>query len=193
METQKPCSSLLPPVPTHASKKDIGLFAEHVRKFFRDKKIDDLRAMVAALGGNIRVDENVAPDSDIPESIIVRDKNDFDIFLSSLTTFKRDRFTIAHELGHLFLHYPMVLGQCPSEEKPKMRATRWVDENDKDLLRTEWEANWFAASFLMPEQAFHEQWKELGGSSNISFIAEAFGVTDAAARIRAKNLGLLND
>ena len=67
-----------------------------------------------------------------------------------------------------------------------MRATRWVDETDKSQKRAEWEANWFAAAFLMPKDNFTADYKALGLAS----VAAKYGVSTTAAEIRAKSLGL---
>jgi Zn-dependent peptidase ImmA (M78 family) len=64
-----------------------------------------------------------------------------------------------------------------------MRATRKVDDTNEALRRCEWEANWFASAFLMPEKAFSLAYK----AGNAS---ETFGVTQSAVEVRAKTLGL---
>ena len=55
-------------------------------------------------------------------------------------------FSAAHELGHLLLHLDSFD----------------IDQVDEDK-RQETEANAFAASFLMPEDLFHSEWKEASG------------------------------
>lgn len=67
-----------------------------------------------------------------------------------------------------------------------MHATRWVNEADKDQMRAEWEANWFAAAFLMPKEVFEEKIK----STSLQDAANFFDVSMSAAKIRAKSLGL---
>ncbi|WP_245443046.1 ImmA/IrrE family metallo-endopeptidase [Methylobacterium terrae] len=97
----------------------------------------------------------------------------------------RDRFTIAHELGHLFLHYAMIVRNFPGA---MMIATRWVKEDNDDLKRAEWEANWFAAAFLMPAAKFKKCLEENDGHVNV--VAVQFGVSPKAAEVRAQSLGL---
>lgn len=70
----------------------------------------------------------------------------------------------------------------------RMIATRWVDESNESLKRAEWEANWFAAAFLMPSVPFRFRASALGG--RLSAIAEEFDVSEQAARIRGQSLGL---
>jgi len=69
-----------------------------------------------------------------------------------------------------------------------MVATRWVDETDRVQQRAEWEANWFAASFLMPSDDFRVVFR--GSSGSISRVASKFTVSEPAAKIRASSLGL---
>ena len=169
-----------PPVPTMASKQQIHAFAEAAAKKLSYVAGGPIRDVVARLGG---VTEHSDPfEDEIPESIRVERKGKFAIYISSLTSSERDRFTIAHELGHYLLHYPKLLQQNPTA---KMNATRWVDESQQTLVRAEWEANWFAAAFLMPKAQFLLAL----GAGTLSDVADKFGVSEAAAGVRAKSLG----
>lgn len=170
------------PVPTRASKANVYAYAEEAAKKLSYVPGGSIKGVVSRLGGTI---EHSDPfEERIPESIRVEAKGDFKISISSLTSTERDRFTIAHELGHYLLHYPKLLVEDP---KAKMAATRWVNESSGDLVRAEWEANWFAAAFLMPKAEFKSKWN----GTNKPEVAEHFGVSEAAAEIRAKSLGLL--
>lgn len=175
-------SSYSPPKPTQAGKQAINTFAEAAAEKFGYKPGGSIEAIVGRLGGTV---EHLDPfDADIPESICVERLREFTIFISSLTSSQRDRFTIAHELGHYVLHFPML---TKSDPKAKMKATRWVDDSNKELIRAEWEANWFAAGFLMPEEKF----KTKMSKHKLSAVADYFGVSEAAAKVRAKSLGFL--
>jgi Zn-dependent peptidase ImmA (M78 family) len=52
-------------------------------------------------------------------------------------------------------------------EKLLAFATRWVDETNENLKRAEWEANWFAAAFLMPSGAFPMDSAEIDGQAHV--------------------------
>ena len=67
-----------------------------------------------------------------------------------------------------------------------MKATRKVDGSNNDLRRCEWEANWFASAFLMPEQLFKDAYKQKNASG-------VFGVTQSAVEVRAKALGIYDE
>ena len=133
---------------------------------------DDLVALVRTLGGRI-----VTADwSEVGNtgSITVYGPQDFVISLSPLSGNRRDRFTIAHELGHYVLH----------SEFGK-RAPLSVRRDGSD--RIEWEANWFAAGFLMPEADFS---KLAGEGWSDAWLAVHFDVSEAAVDIRRMALSL---
>lgn len=136
----------------------------------------DLKGIVARLGGRISYKgfADIGDTSDA--SVFVFGHKDFEIYLPDYTSAERDRFSIAHELGHYVLHYPLV--------KKPMTAARYGS------TRVEWEANWFAAGFLMPATEFKKQFKRTGGS--LDDVARFFKVSNAAASARAKALGLID-
>lgn len=173
------------PVPTNVSKALVHHFAEQVASKLSFEPGDPIEPLVVRLGGRIEYKNPVGfEDNRLPESIIVRAQSNFTIFVPSITSQARDRFTIAHELGHLFLHYPML---AKSQPGITMVATRWVDNADPVQQRAEWEANWFAAAFLMPTEVFREAFIEL---RDIGAVAKRFAVSPSAAEIRAKSLSL---
>lgn len=174
------------PVPARTLKQRVFKFAEGFAQALAFRVGDPLEPLVARLGGSISYKESSRLLGGIPESISVRSSNDFTIFLPLNTSRERDRFTIAHELGHLFLHYPLVQRQYGTHVS--MFATRWVDTSNPDLQRTEWEANWFAAAFLMPESEFRRAVQV--DMSSIANVANQFGVTEKAIEVRARALGL---
>jgi predicted transcriptional regulator len=176
----------IPPVPTNASKVRISAFAEDLAQRFGFQPGDALEPLVTRLGGQIAYHNPTTSAGHIPESIRVFNSRRFVIYIPSTTSLERDRFTVAHELGHLFLHYPMVTQQNPGA---CMVATRWVNENDPIQRRAEWEANWFAAAFLMPAGAFRTAFHN--HSAVLGAVAATFGVSLAAAEVRARNLGLV--
>ncbi|MCK1393384.1 ImmA/IrrE family metallo-endopeptidase [Bradyrhizobium sp. 1] len=173
------------PIPTNATKDRVHGFAEEVAEKLAFAPGDPIEPLVGRLGGQIEYKNALDFKSSIPESIKIDPSRRFKIFLPSMGSSPRYRFTIAHELGHLFLHFPMVSERDPNAG---MIATRWVDDNDTEpLKRAEWEANWFAAAFLMPSAPFRSMLAAFGG--NIASVATRFGVSVQAAEIRAKTLG----
>jgi predicted transcriptional regulator len=168
------------PFPTWLGKMQVDDYAAKVASILEFDVGAPLEPIVSRLGGEISYN---APEEHAEKSgaIVARAPEDFTIYLASFTSPIRDRFTIAHELGHLFLHLPMVKKRDPDAT---MIATRWVDETNQDQQRAEWEANWFAAGFLMPAEEFLE-YKD----HDVEYIASRFNVSVQAAQIRLKLLG----
>lgn len=171
------------PSPLGASKAAVFSFAEDVAKQVKYEIGEDMRALVSRLNGRISFHDEVRPAESFPESIVVQPTGEFQILLPTVTTAERDRFTIAHELGHLFLHFPKVHRENPGVA---MVATRKIRPDEADQQRAEWEANWFAAAFLMPEQPFRLFYEE----RDIVATAQHFRVSQRAAEVRASTLGI---
>ena len=170
------------PIPSGASKSSIEKLAEDLVGKLAFPNGGSLEELVSKTGGRIVFGSDGA-DEGLSGSIIARSVSDYTIFLSEHTSRQRDRFTIAHELGHLILHLRKV------KEKGGdlvMRATRWIDEADDTQRRAEWEANWFAAAFLMPKAAFERVWRDGG----VAAAHREFDVSVSAAQTRVKSLSL---
>lgn len=101
----------------------------------------------------------------------------------------RRRFTIAHEIGHLLLHVP-VLHEVFYDRPADIRE---LDEDRSgaaaDLPQREREANVFARELLMPEPLVNEQAHATG--FNLSALAKRFEVSVPAMRLRLRLLKLL--
>src|SRR3954447_5823080 len=86
----------------------------------------------------------------------------------------RKRFTIAHELGHHFLHL-MEDGEFVDGEANLFR--QGVPEDDASKMsperRREIQANMFAAALLMPEDQVRQEWKR---HQSIEALARKFNV-----------------
>ena len=110
------------------------------------------------------------------------DKHGFKIILPDYVSEERNRFTLAHELGHFFLHY-VLQGKRGTEVE--LKAARF-SVGPQNLA--EKEANWFAAGFLMPEKNFKKQWRDNNG--NLRVVSELFNVSKEAAKYHAEYLSL---
>lgn len=90
---------------------------------------------------------------------------------------KRQRFTLAHELGHYILH--------------KEKNTGFKDAiffRNEVLDSMEYSANEFASQLLMPEVNI-KKCIETDGIRNVGQLAEIFGVSAAAMKYRVLSLG----
>ncbi len=153
-------------------REEIEAYATKVSRHFGLQPGTSLEPLVKRLGGKIeyRRLHDLSPDGG---TIRVQGRNDFVIHLPQHTSAQRDRFTVAHELGHYFLH-------ANQGERPGKATRSGVSE------RAEWEANWFAAALLMPAEEFQAA---LEGGSELWRIAADFNVSEAAAKVRADSLG----
>ncbi len=87
------------------------------------------------------------------------------VYLGAVQRNSRDRFTLAHELGHMVLHTQGIT-LCRNNEK----INTYEDP--------EWQANQFAAEFLVPLEKIYNM--------NISEIANTFQVSIEMATYRKK-------
>lgn len=90
----------------------------------------------------------------------------------------RQRFTIAHEIGHFLLHKP-------SEKHVDITFARRAGRRNK----MENEADNFAANLLMPEKEVRERIS--AGESSLEKLAALFGVSAMAVKYRVQSLGYL--
>lgn len=107
------------------------------------------------------------------------DKKAKKISVSSDDIYQRQIFTVAHELGHFFLH-------SDKEEEAFYRTQ--IINLDSEKQKEEAEANWFAASLLMPRNLILKYWSL---TKDIDLVAKIFGVSHTAAYFRLKNLQLV--
>ena len=89
----------------------------------------------------------------------------------------RQKFTIAHELGHYIMH---------KDTKTNFEDYIFFRNNKLDSL--EYAANEFAANILMPEEAVRKL-IDSQNVKNIGVLADIFGVSARAMIYRINNLG----
>lgn len=169
------------PIPSYLPKETVHAIAEKAALDLGYLPGRPLEPIVKEIGGRISYHDFEGLVEADSGSLLVNGEADFEVRLSSSTSGVRDRFTIAHELGHYVLHY-LYARQNGHEHLDRMSAKRFGSD------RAEWEANWFAAAFLMPRAAFEAAYRQHDGK--ISPLAGAFEVSYKAAEVRAVGLGL---
>lgn len=102
------------------------------------------------------------------------DDNKPTIYLNDCTPPKKQTFTLAHELGHFMLH---------DHKKRKLRIDKFNYRAKTKEAKEETEANYFAASLLMPQDKFESI---LHRTYELKEVARYFGVSETAVvnRIR---------
>lgn len=161
--------------------------SEYAVKIHRDFNLSgcfNIDMLVERIGGHIKYISFLDVDA-----MIKKHGDSFIILVDAMQPKTRQRFSIAHELGHLFLH----LGFDDS--------TFWNSVKDEDSTRfrdgisfEEREANQFAAELLMPKSEFKmvSYNNLIDNIYYIDSIAEYFGTSVDAVKYRGINLGLWN-
>lgn len=146
--------------------------------------IQNINEVVTALGGH--VEEGIDIDN-MSDGSIRKQDNGFVIYVSPFQSTERRKFTIAHELGHLFLH----MGY-------RINMDLWNKQKNATYYRSgdslmEYQANEFAAALLMPKKVYKEKMDKytIGDKVETDKIASYFGVSISAASNRGKFLGYL--
>lgn len=114
----------------------------------------------------------------------------------------RQRFTIAHEIGHLRMHHRdgdqlFVDTKLAVYHRIGSATSRaYAMPGSTTNSEQERQANVFAASLLMPEALLREyidsRQLDISDEFDISLLANAFGVSEQAMSIRLKNLQFID-
>ena len=152
--------------------------------YFRSSIPVDVEGLARALG--LKVEKQNLSD-DIC-GMIKRAKEGYIIVINQNHTITRQRFTIAHELGH-FIYHRNKIGDGIVDNALYRQTTYNGINNNEINARDEQQANNFAANLLMPSFAIEKINKELG-KVDPKILAEKLNVSIPAINIRLNNLGL---
>lgn len=168
---------------TYSSRREINDFADEIIDYFKiGIPIKDMEQVINLIGGKIEYSLSKFADSQIK-----RVGNGFSITVPKEKT-NETKFSIACELGHLFLHMGYMVEQ-----------SLWEENKDNCYLHKfsgemEYQAYEFALSLLMPRKQFITKMEEcyLGdGEYNIKCMAKYFEVSKSNVLNRTKRLGIL--
>jgi len=159
-------------------------FKNRINEIASNSKKIDVVKLAKDLGIKVFLAEN---GKDFNAEIVYDDKlGEFEIFVNAKHPYTRQRFSIAHELGHFILHRDLIMSQ-----KKVSRA-----QKDTKNYQIEKAADKMAEEILMPEILVEEVALEFGldksneiTSDLISQIANKFDVSNIMAAIRLQNLG----
>ena len=166
----------------NSTRRMINSLAEDVLSAYNiSVPIGNIDEIVEKLGGTIQ------KEAFFSDGAVEKEGNGFKIIVSPFQDEKRERFTIAHELGHLFLH----MGYRTNNElweKQENNIYHRIGNSEK-----EYQANEFVAAFLMPATEYLSVLNKVaeGNMVDTSKIAEYFNVSIEAAANRGKFLGYL--
>lgn len=118
--------------------------------------------------------------------ILIRKENRSLMGINSTESSVRQRFTIAHELGHYFLHGNRDVFVEYRDNGERVNKVRGFKET---------QANIFAASVLMPRDLLEKDFQKIVKNDmldehHITFLAEKYDVSEKAMSFRLMNLGL---
>ena len=104
----------------------------------------------------------------------------------------RQRFTVAHEIGHYMLHVKNAHSRLFLDRYVVYRRD---DQSSTGNDREEIEANAFAAALLMPAELVRDEIRknnlDLDDEDDLGVLAKRFNVSTTAMSFRLGNLGLL--
>jgi len=123
---------------------------------------------------------------------LLRDNGRVIIGINARNSPKRQRFTIAHELGHWLMHdgKPLIVDQSVMINKRDDVSSQATDSQ-------EIQANQFAADLLMPKEFIMDELRRqmnpgIGSREElITLLARTFDVSNDAMNWRLINLGVL--
>ena len=116
-----------------------------------------------------------------------KDKEEFEILINKNDAKVRQRFTIAHELGHYFLHQDFLKKEEIHIDVMYRQNGKNKDEIEQEKLR-EREVDYFAGALLMNKTLLEKMNKE---NNSIQELAEIFNVSVSAMTVRLDILDLL--
>lgn len=149
----------------------------------KELNVKTLPVPVEEIASRCQIKISRAPNNDFSGMLIRKDGRAL-IGINNSESSVRQRFTIAHELGHFFLH-------------PKQDAFIDYRDNKKDVMRTprEKQANMFAAALLMPRSLLLRDFrliaKEGFSEDGLEALADKYEVSGEAMRYRLMNLNVV--
>jgi Zn-dependent peptidase ImmA (M78 family) len=157
---------------------------EKVKRILKENDMFKVPVDPIALAKKFSIDVKnaVFDDSTMSGMIAKRDRKAMILVNINDSPFRK-RFTIAHELGHYFLHLDNG-GEFVDNITDLFRGDFEIEEGDKKEI----EANYFAAALLMNEELIRLKWPQY---KDIDSMANLFKVSREAMSIRLKNLRLI--
>lgn len=108
----------------------------------------------------------------------------FIIMIEESHHYNRKKFTLAHELWHFFLHQEILIAEKSIVDDKETLMFRWMCYSPE-----EYEANTFAAEYLMPEKDVIQMYKQfwvteiLANHFKVSLLAMAHRIDNVFSRL----------
>lgn len=121
--------------------------------------------------------------------MIKKKDNKYIIIVNQNHVLTRQRFTIAHEIGHFIYHRTKIGDGIVDNALYRQVSYNGIINNEINA-RDEQQANNFAANLLMPAHLIDNIKNEHGGNYYPNKLAERLNVSTQAIKIRLDNLGI---
>ena len=164
-----------------------------VRQLLQEQGVEAPPIPVEQIARRLNVDVRYIPfqgEGSI-SGMLFRDETQKVIGVNSLHHPNRQRFTIAHEIGHLLLHK----GKEIHVDQTVLSMNLRDDVSSKAVDRDEIEANRFAAELMMPTHFLRADFKEatvdLENEDHLMTLARRYRVSIQALNHRLVNLGFI--
>jgi Zn-dependent peptidase ImmA (M78 family) len=150
---------------------------EELRSFARDNDIPVQPLDVARLASALGLTLVYEPMDDDISGYLEKRSAGWVVGVNSFQHRRRQRFTIAHELAHYFLH-----SHEQSEFTDVVLMQRTARRDPRELAADE-----FAGELIIPTEEFNKRVK--GGETKLSNLSEYFDVSMMAVKYKASLLG----
>ena len=160
-------------IPVSPHKQEIIDYGTSIRKVSNYNDGDSIKDLIFKYGGNIHFVDGFNRFG-MPRTVIIHATCDFDICLSRYTSSSKDNFELIRCLGHYIIH-----SSCGS--RPLL-----INKPCSHLV--EWQANWFAIGFLMPELKLKEDY--ITNRGRLDLVALLYKLPLDIVKIRAESLQL---
>lgn len=161
------------------------------RRLIREHGIKKPPVPVESLAERLGAKVSYSPFEGDLSGMVFRHDDQVIIGVNSLHHPNRQRFTIAHEIGHMLLHK----GEEVHVDRT-YRVNLRDDLSSQAVSRDEIQANAFAAALLMPEEMLIEDLRgqdiDFENEDQLRVLAAKYGVSFQALNLRLANLGLLS-
>jgi len=164
-----------------------------ISKYTKESPVN-IEGAIRELG--IKLNKN----AELPSGIsghLKRENGGYEIASSKKEHYFRQRFTLAHELGHYVLHRNLVDKSGGVDDNTKYRSTQDGDIYNTHIeLKHESQANSFAATVLLPSELLVkdvESTLEEGRQPSLTDLYKKYQTSPSAMRWRLKRLGLYDD
>lgn len=161
------------------TKKQISNLAADVLEFYSNKQYP-IKVLDIARNIGLRVFKTTFSRDDVSGMLKAKEAK---IYVAENDGIRRQRFSIAHEIGHYVLHYK---GNIFAEKEGEKHISYRDNLSSLGFSIKEVEANFFAANLLMPQDKIEELYEQ---RFSLDEMADFFRVSYKAMAHRLDFLG----